>query len=123
MDSKTFLTIAEFTWFTKAAKALLTHEERHELIDYIATDPESGDLIEGTGGFRKLRWRRQGMGKSSGLRVIYYYYNENYPVLLTDMFAKNEKENLSKEEKNALNRLGQQFISSYERRYHHGKKH
>jgi hypothetical protein len=37
--------------------------ERQEFVDYIARNPEAGDLIPDTGGVRKVRWRRQGMGK------------------------------------------------------------
>ena len=51
---------------------------------------------------RKLRWARDGRGKSGGVRVIYYFHSEAMPLYLLTMFAKNERANLSKAERNAL---------------------
>lgn len=62
----------------------------------------AGDLIEGTGGLRKLRFGKGNKGKSGGVRVIYYYHDLHMPTLLITIFAKNEKDNLSKAERNAL---------------------
>lgn len=58
--------------------------------------------MRGTGGFRKLRLARQGGGKSGGFRVIYFYYTENMPVYLFDIYAKNAKENLTQAERVAF---------------------
>lgn len=62
-------------------------------------------LIAGTGGIRKLRWVREGMGKSGGVRVIYYYHNDHIPLYLLTVFGKNQKANLSKAEANELSKL------------------
>ena len=51
---------------------------------------------------RKWRWARDGRGKSGGVRVIYYFHSETMPLYLLTMFAKNERANLSKAERNAL---------------------
>ena len=75
-------------------------EEKSGLIDYIASNPESGDIIAKTGGVRKLRYAREGQGKSGSFRVVYYYYDKNHPVFLFDVFGKNEKANISDVEKN-----------------------
>lgn len=64
-----------------------------------------GVLIQGTGGIRKLRWARSGRCKSGGVRVIYYFHNENLPLYLLALFGKNEKANISMEEKKLLSRL------------------
>jgi hypothetical protein len=45
----------------------------------LAEHPAAGMLIAGTGGVRKLRWAREGMGKSGGVRVIYYFHSEHLP--------------------------------------------
>ncbi|WP_240932955.1 type II toxin-antitoxin system RelE/ParE family toxin [Pelagibius litoralis] len=58
-----------------------------------------------TGGIRKVRFATQGKGKSGSVRVAYYFYNETLPVFLLTVFAKNEKDNLSKDERNKLRRL------------------
>lgn len=68
----------------------------------MAAHPAAGDLIEGTGGVRKLRWGRDGRGKSGGVRVVYYFPCEAMPLYLLTMFAKNERANLGKAERNAL---------------------
>lgn len=57
--------------------------------------------MEGTGGVRKLRWRRGDHGKSGGVRVIYYFY-DHMPLYLLTLFAKGERANLSKAERNEL---------------------
>jgi len=54
---------------------------------------------------RKLRWARGGRGKSGGVRVIYYFHSGVMPLYLLTMFAKNERANLSKAERNALAEL------------------
>jgi hypothetical protein len=93
------ITIAETLPFQRKTCSLLTDEERSELISYLAEHPQAGVLIQGTGGIRKLRWARQGKGKSGGIRVVYYFHNETMPLYLLAAFAKNEKANISNEEK------------------------
>jgi len=58
--------------------------------------------IEGTGGVRTMRWPRDGRGKSGGVREICYFHSEAMPRYLLTMFAKSERANLSKAERNAL---------------------
>ena len=70
-----------------------------DLIAYLAENPTAGDIMEGTGGVRKVRWARRGGGKSGGFRVIYYYYSEVIP------FEKSAKANLSAAEKNEMKKL------------------
>jgi len=69
---------------------------------FLAANPRAGDLIQGTGGVRKLRWRRGGRGKSGGVRVIYYFHSVAMPLYLLAVFGKNERANLSKAERNDL---------------------
>jgi hypothetical protein len=69
-------------------------------------------LIAGTGGVRKLRWAREGMGKSGGVRVIYYFHSERLPLYLLTVFGKNEKANLTKAEANALSKLVKLLIQA-----------
>ena len=69
--------------------------------------------MQGTGGIRKLRWSAQGEGKSGGVRVIYYYHNEAIPLFLLTLFGKGEKANISKSERNELNKLTTQLLKNY----------
>lgn len=96
------LTVAELPEYLRRAGKLLAEVDRRAIIDHLAAHPAAGDLIEGTGGVRKLRWARDGRGKSGGVRVIYYFHSEVMPLYLLTMFAKNERANLSKAERNAL---------------------
>ena len=73
-------TIAEMPEFIRRAEHLLSHEERQDIISHLAMFPKAGVIMSGTGGIRKLRWARQGMGKSGGVRVIYYFHNEQMPL-------------------------------------------
>jgi hypothetical protein len=61
--------------FTRYVSGYLTEDEYRRLQNRLAAAPEHGDVIPGTGGFRKLRWTdtRRGKGRRGGLRVIYYY--------------------------------------------------
>ena len=97
-----FLTVAELPEYLRAAARLLADVDRRAIIDHLAANPDAGDLIEGTGGVRKLRWGRDGRGKSGGVRVIYYFHSDAMSLYLLTMFAKNERANLSKGERNAL---------------------
>ena len=61
-----------------------------------------GEILAGAGGIRKIRFAKGGRGKSSGVRAIYYYYGREAPIFLLEIFAKNEKSNLTAAEGNAL---------------------
>ena len=95
-------TVAETPEYIRLAEKLLTGEERQDVLTYLAAHPKAGDLMQGTGGVRKLRWGRGGRGKSGGVRVIYYVHSDAMPLYLLTLFAKNEQANLSKAERNEL---------------------
>ena len=99
---ETLYGIAELPTYIRLAEKLLSVEERQDLINYLAEHPKSGDVMEGTGGVRKLRWRRGGQGKSGGARVIYYFHDDLMPLYLLTLFAKGDKTNLTKAERNEL---------------------
>src|SRR5207302_9998027 len=75
-------TIVETPEFLARAKGLLTDQERRELVDFLAGNPIAGDLMQGTGGARKLRWAAKGRGKSGGARAITFYGGPEMPVFL-----------------------------------------
>ncbi len=105
------LTIAELPNYIKQADRLVGADERRDIVNYLASHPKSGDLMEGTRGVRKLRWGRDGRGKSGGVRVIYYVHSELMPLYLLDMFAKNERANLTKAERLELGDLVDVLVS------------
>lgn len=93
------ITVCETIQFFRKAKKLLAEHEKEDLIDFLSVNPTTGTIIEGTGGVRKLRWSKTGSGKSGGLRVIYYYHSNFMPVYLLTLFGKNEKTNLTRNDK------------------------
>ena len=96
------LTVAELPEYQKASARLMSAEERMAIVQFLAARPKAGDLMEGTGGIRKLRWGREGRGKSGGVRVVYYFHSDDMPLYLLTVFAKNESANLSKAERKEL---------------------
>ena len=106
-------TIVELPEFQKRVPKLLKEEEKTSIINYLAFHPRSGDVMQGTGGIRKLRWSAQGKGKSGGVRVIYYYHNGTMPLFLLTVFGKGEKVNLSKFERNELAKFTKLLLRYY----------
>ena len=64
-------TIVELPEFLKKSSNILVDDEKASLLNYLAFHPMAGDLIQGTGGIRKLRWSARGKGRSGGARIIY----------------------------------------------------
>lgn len=106
-------TIVELPEFIRKSSSILTDTEKNTLIEYLACHQKSGDIIEGAGGIRKLRWGYGNRGKSAGSRVVYYFYNETIPLFLLTIYGKNEKSNLSKSECNELEKLTKILIKNY----------
>lgn len=98
-------TVLETATFTARAAGRLTIEELHKAIDEIAGHPTKGDLIRNTGGVRKIHVAVGGRGKSGGARIIYFYFDVNHPIFLLTVFTKNEKSDLSADERKELLKL------------------
>jgi hypothetical protein len=90
--------------FTRYVPGYLTDDEYRELQNRMAAAPEHGDVIPGTGGFRKLRWTdpRRGKGRRGGLRVIYYYFPGEHQIWLITLYDKDEASDLTPKERQAL---------------------
>ena len=110
------ITVAETEPFQRKVRRLLTDNEKTELVAYLALHPNAGTLIQGTGGIRKLRWARSGGGKSGGVRVIYYFHSVEMPLYLLTFFGKNEKANISMEEKYILSKLIKELVKYWRQR-------
>ena len=90
--------------YQREAARLLDAKVQDEMGRHIADDPERHPRIAGGGGMRKARWARSGTGKRGGVRVIYYFAAPE-AVYFISVYAKNEKENLSDAEKQALSKI------------------
>jgi len=110
------VTVAETKAFQRKIEQMLSNEEKEGLIGYLAEHPNAGTLMKNTGGIRKLRWAQSGRGKSGGIRVIYYFHSEMMPLYLLAVFGKNEKANLSKEERNSLAKSVKDLVASWRKR-------
>lgn len=89
------LTVIETLLFQKQWPLYWTEEERGEFAAYIAENPEAGDVVPGSGGIRKVRWRRAGLGKSGGVRVIYFTRSVEEEIVLLTLYAKSTTDNLT----------------------------
>lgn len=87
-------TFIESQSFEKILPLYLDDSEYAELQQFMMINPEIGEVVPGSGGVRKLRWKRRGMGKRGGIRVIYYLrYKPNNFWMLT-LYSKSKSENI-----------------------------
>lgn len=106
--------VVELEAFRADAKvAGMSADEVVDLISFLAANPTAGDVMVGTGGARKLRWRRPGTGKSGGYRIITYYAGVDVPVFLLAAYTKGDRANLSKAERNDLAETLRHLAAAY----------
>jgi mRNA-degrading endonuclease RelE of RelBE toxin-antitoxin system len=96
------VTVRETPIFSRRADALLSPNERHALIAFLAENPLSGDVIKDTGGVRKVRFAAKGRGKSGGVRVIYYFLDLDTPLTAIFIYGKGEQVDLTAKQKRAV---------------------
>lgn len=87
-------TIIETSIFKEDADKLWTEEERGAFCSYLAANSEVGKVIPRSGGCRKVRWSKEGTGKSGGVRVIYFTKLANGEIWLLVIYSKVVKENI-----------------------------
>jgi len=97
----------ELTIFQKCRPDYLSDDEFSEMQQFLLRNPEAGDVIQETGGLRKLRWidSRRGKGKRGGVRVIYYWYFGEQQFWLFTIYDKDEAADISREQKKVLRAL------------------
>jgi hypothetical protein len=110
------VSVVETPEFLSATRKLMTDEERALLVDYLAYNPTSGDLIPGTGGVRKLRWGLEGRGKRGGARVVYFHHDASMPLFALTAYAKNERADLSQQDRNDFRQLTTLLVRRFKRR-------
>lgn len=99
--------------FQEAWKELgLTDDDLHKLELHLMESPGEGNIIENTGGLRKLRWALPGRGKSSGIRILYADYKTYGIMLMVLAYPKNKRENITDAEKIVMKQLLYQFKRS-----------
>ena len=110
------VSVVETPEFLAATRKLMNDDERALLVDYLAYNPTAGDLIPGTGGVRKLRWALDGRGKRGGARVVYFYHNAGMPLFALTAYAKNERADLSQQDRNDFRQLTALLVEASKRR-------
>jgi hypothetical protein len=110
------VSVIELAGFRRRAGELLTPVEQDAVIDLLAYEPTCGDIISGTGGLRKIRVGRGGMGKRGGARIIYFFHDAEVPILLVAIYAKNEKGDLTVTEKKEFAGLLRTFVAQWKKR-------
>ena len=84
----------EASLFTRFVYRYLSKDEYLVLQNYLLISPESGDLVPGSGGVRKLRWVTTGTGKRGGVRIIYYFKKRDNEIWLLTIYKKSETQNI-----------------------------
>jgi len=93
--SPSVFTVVETQLFSKQWPVYWTEKERDEFVLFLSGNAEAGDVVPGSGGIRKVRWKRQGTGKSGGVRVIYFIRTQNEDLVLLTLYAKSRTDNLT----------------------------
>lgn len=99
------MVIIETTVFTRLIRELLHDDEYRELQQFLVQQPDSGDLIPGGGGLRKLRWKLEGTGKRGGIRTIYYWMTRDEQLWMLYVYKKSKQTDISKAQLNILRNI------------------
>ena len=109
------VTVVETPAYLSKAERIMTSGELSAVVDMISAAPLSGDVIRGSGGLRKMRVGLQGRGKRGGGRVIYWFYNEEFPAVLLWAFAKNEVSDLTRQQLALLAKAADGLLEDFRR--------
>jgi len=91
--------------FTKRIKELMSDDEYRALQEALIKRPDIGDVITGSGGLRKVRWKLEGRGKSGGVRAIYYWVVDDAHIRMLYVYPKGKQENLTDDQLKQLKAL------------------
>jgi hypothetical protein len=109
------VTVVETQTFQRQADQVWSDDEREAFIDFIARNPETGDVIKNGAGVRKVRWGRAGTGKRGGARVIYFFHNADTPLYLLLVYAKAVRTDISAAAKKAVREFAESIKQGYRR--------
>ena len=82
------ITFIESTIFTKSVYDYLDDDEYRSFQTFLASVPDAGDVVKGSGGIHKVRWSRKGSGKSGGVRIMYFARMQSGEIWLLLIYAK-----------------------------------
>lgn len=110
------VSVVETPAYLSRAERLMSAEERAAVVDAVASAPEGGVLIQGTGGLRKMRIPLSGRGKRGGGRVIYWFHSAGFPAVLLWVFAENEASDLTAAQREALASASHDLSSDFRKK-------
>jgi hypothetical protein len=113
MTDRPPVTVVETPEFLAATRKLMDEAERAILVDYLARNPEEGDIVPETGGVRKIRWGLSGRGKRGGARVIYFYHSTSLPLFALTAYAKNQRDDVSPKDRESFRNLVKSIKDAY----------
>jgi hypothetical protein len=97
--------LVETSIFTRQITNLLTDDDYRALQQALMLRPEQGALIRGSGGLRKVRWSKRGIGKRGGIRVIYYWHEHDGAFYMLFAYGKNVQDDLTQSQLKTLSRI------------------
>src|ERR1700737_3964720 len=103
------ITVAETRTFLRQADDVWTDDEREDFVDFIARNPEAGDIIRDGGGVRKVRGGGGGTGKRGGARVIFFFFGLDTPLYLLLVYAKAVRTDISPDAKKAVREFAERI--------------
>ena len=100
--------------FEKQSRKILSSRSFNELITFLTQQPDYGDIIPGTSGVRKLRWKtgNDNRGKSGGVRIL-YHYSKGVLVLLITLYSKTNQDDITQQQKNELRSIVPALVAAY----------
>ncbi|MCH8156621.1 MAG: type II toxin-antitoxin system RelE/ParE family toxin [Nitrospinae bacterium] len=99
------MVVIETLGFTRRVTEFLSDDEYTALQWFLCNKLTAGDVIQRSGGARKMRWKQKGRGKKGGLRVIYFYHSGEDELWMLALYAKSKQEDLSASDKKIVKRL------------------
>jgi hypothetical protein len=112
MSYKGIVTRVYARGYDRRAEKLFTRDERRDVEAAIAADPQRWPVVAGTGGCRKARAALAGRGKRGGARIVYFFLDRKGRLAFIDVYAKNEKEDLTVGDKAALRRFAAEIAKA-----------
>jgi len=97
-----WMVIIETPVFTRLIQALMDDDSYRDLQEALVQKPDMGDLITGSGGLRKVRWKIEGKGKRGGVRIIYYWQTADDQLWMLYGYAKADTEDLTRDQLKTL---------------------
>lgn len=110
---KYWITLAEVKSFSKQAAEVFTMAEWEALSQCLSMNPAYGELIDGTGGVRVVRWPAESQGRNGHVRIIYYFRDLNIPLYLLAIYERGERLHLSAADKRIIRLLVEEVVASY----------